>query len=196
MSEQNPVQPDTPKIVLGDANVFYSRVLRDFLLYSATEGIISITWSSAILDEVVEHLADNIIGFNQESGAVLTEAMNDAYPLAQIDPRPEDYSRLANIALPDEDDRHVLAAAVAADADIICTANTKDFPEVVTQPLGLCVMTPDALLSTLIEQHSTEMLRVLNRSVAKLNGATDKSTINALKAAGALNAAVLLEQAL
>jgi predicted nucleic acid-binding protein len=194
MSKQRPVQPETPKVVLGDANVLYSRVLRDFLLYSATEGIISITWSSTILDEVVEHLADNISGFNHESGEVLKEAMNYAYPLAQIDPRPEDYLRLANTVLPDEDDRHVLAAAIAADADIICTANTKDFPKTVTQSLGLSVMNPDVLLGILIERHPTEMMRVLDRSVSKLHGATNESTIAALRAAGANNAATLLEQ--
>jgi hypothetical protein len=116
--------------------------------------------------------------------------------LAQIDPRPEDYAQLASTVLPDENDRHVLAAAIAADADIICTANTKDFPISVTQPLGLHVMAPDTLLSILIERHSAEMMRVLERSVAKLHGATTKSTINALRAAGAFDAATLLEQVL
>lgn len=41
------------KIVLGDANVLYSRVLRDYLVYAADEGVISIRWSRAILIEAV-----------------------------------------------------------------------------------------------------------------------------------------------
>ena len=44
------------KIVLGDANVLYPRVLRDYLVYAADEGAISIRWSRAILDEAVKHL--------------------------------------------------------------------------------------------------------------------------------------------
>ncbi|NLH71119.1 MAG: hypothetical protein GX454_13255 [Brooklawnia sp.] len=37
------------KIVLGDANVRYPRVLRDYLVYAADEGAISIRWSRAML---------------------------------------------------------------------------------------------------------------------------------------------------
>ena len=35
-------------VVLADANVVYSRVLRDYLLYAADEGAVSIRWSRAI----------------------------------------------------------------------------------------------------------------------------------------------------
>lgn len=44
------------RVVLADANVFYSRVLRDYLLYAVTRGVLEIRWSAAILAEVVEHL--------------------------------------------------------------------------------------------------------------------------------------------
>ncbi|MCB0975598.1 MAG: hypothetical protein KDB86_13750 [Actinobacteria bacterium] len=42
-------------IVLADANVLYSRVLREYLVYAADEGVISIRWSRTILTEVVEY---------------------------------------------------------------------------------------------------------------------------------------------
>jgi len=35
---------------------------------------------------------------------------------------------VAELWLPDADDRHVLAAAVALEADVLCTDNLKDFP--------------------------------------------------------------------
>ena len=47
------------QIVLGDANVLYARVLRDYLLHAASTKIISITWSDALLDETIKHLIDN-----------------------------------------------------------------------------------------------------------------------------------------
>ncbi|SDU74811.1 hypothetical protein [Jiangella alkaliphila] len=126
------------RAVLVDANVLYSRALRDYLLDAADEEIIAIAWSREILDEV-----------------------------------------------PDDDDRHVLAAAIAAEATILCTANTKDFPEDVAAPLGFEVMTPDALLSLLIAEYPAQMLTVHTTSVARLRGATDASTIAALQRAGA-----------
>ncbi len=35
------------RIVLGDANVLYSRVLRDYLLYAMTKRIIRVQWTAA-----------------------------------------------------------------------------------------------------------------------------------------------------
>jgi hypothetical protein len=55
--------------------------------------------------------------------------MNAAFPYAEAEPTVEHYQRLRGFSLPDEEDRHVLAAAVAAEATVLCTANTKDFPE-------------------------------------------------------------------
>lgn len=42
--------PAASRVVLADANVLYSRVLRDYLLYAADEEIIAIAWSRGILD--------------------------------------------------------------------------------------------------------------------------------------------------
>ncbi len=58
--------PGPKKVVLGDANALYSRVLRDYLVYASDEGAISIRWSAEILDEVVEHLVANRPTFTTE----------------------------------------------------------------------------------------------------------------------------------
>ncbi|MBB5789562.1 PIN domain-containing protein [Jiangella mangrovi] len=191
--------PGMVRVVLVDANVLYSRVLRDYLLYAADEEIIAVAWSREILDEVTEHLVANVAGFTVESGARLAAAMNRAFPYAEVEPEPEAHERLSELALPDEDDRHVIAAAVAAEATILCTANTKDFPEEIAGPLGFEVMTPDALLSLLIAEYPAQMLTAHATSVARLRGATDASTIAALERAGAPIAATrmvpLLESA-
>ncbi|MDR2108404.1 MAG: PIN domain-containing protein [Coriobacteriales bacterium] len=182
----NKVTPEKRRqVVLSDANVIYSRVLRDYLLYSASEGLISITWSNAILDEAVKHLVANVPDFTEENGNLLKTLMNDAYPLALIDPEQKHFELLDGITLPDEGDIHVLAAAIAAEADIICTANTKDFPRAALEPLGLEVMTPDAMLCELICEYPEEMLAVHKTVVCKLKGATDNSTVVALSMAGA-----------
>ncbi|MGE3806517.1 MAG: PIN domain-containing protein, partial [Gemmataceae bacterium] len=48
------------------------------------------------------------------------------------------------IDLPDENDRHVLAAALACVADFIVTFNTRDFPAETLARFGIAAVTPDA----------------------------------------------------
>ncbi|MGX5804511.1 hypothetical protein ACWGS9_25150 [Bradyrhizobium sp. Arg314] len=47
------------------------------------------------------------------------------------------------LKLPDENDRHVLAAAIVSAADAIVTFNAKDFPESVLQQYQLDLIHPD-----------------------------------------------------
>ncbi|MCL1797664.1 MAG: PIN domain-containing protein [Eggerthellaceae bacterium] len=177
--------PSFPQVVLADANVLYARIIRDYLLHAASVGIISIAWSETILNEAIKHLIENIPKFSAESGVLLKRLMNEAYPLAQVDSTQEDFLRLDAVCLPDENDRHVLAAALAAEANVLCTANTKDFPKEVTSLFDLSVFTPDELLSALIVQYPEKMLIVHSRTVSRLQGATDASTLEALIKAGA-----------
>lgn len=60
------------------------------------------------------------------------------------------------IHLPDEDDRHVVAAAVRGGAQGIITANAKDFPVSALEPLGLAAVHPDDLrtVSIILRRHS------------------------------------------
>jgi hypothetical protein len=75
---------------------------------------------------------------------------------------------------------------------VLCTANTKDFPESVTASLGVETMTPDALLCLLITEFEPQMLAAHAAAVASLRRATDASTIRALRRAGAPAAAELM----
>lgn len=52
----------------------------------------------------------------------------------------------SGINLPDKDDRHVLAAALAGHADSIITQNLKHFPSSVLEPLGITALHPDEFL--------------------------------------------------
>ena len=47
-------EADLIRVVLADANVLYSRVLRDYPRYAADQEIVAIAWSSRILDEVTD----------------------------------------------------------------------------------------------------------------------------------------------
>ncbi len=187
---------DLIRIVLADANVLYSRVLRDYLLYAANQEIIAVTWSREILAEVTEHLRQNVVGFDDAAAERLVRAMNRAFPFAEVEPGEEHFQMLTDIWLPDEDDRHVLAAALAAEATVLCTSNIKDFPESVIKAFGIDVLTPDQLLSRLVAEYEPLMLTAHRMAVASLNGATDESTMNALRRAGATTTATLMARIL
>jgi predicted nucleic acid-binding protein len=185
-------EADHIRVILADANVLYSRVLRDYLLYAADQEILTVAWSGEILREVAEHVKENIAGFDDAAAGRLVTAMNGAYPLAEVEPGEDALARLAGLALPDEDDRHVLAAAIAADATVLCTANISDFPAHVAAALWLEVLTPDELLTHLAREFEVQMLAAHRAAVASLPGATDHSTMAALRKAGAKETADLM----
>lgn len=177
------------RVVVADANVLYSRILRDYLLYAATQGALEIRWSASILSEVVEHLSQNIAGFDRAAGERLIAAMNAAFPVAEADPDATAIHAVAELRLPDEDDRHVLATAVAVEADVLCTDNLKDFPIDVMNEAGVQLMSADVLLSLLVVELPEQMLAAHQLTVTRLPGATNDSTLNALRRAGAITTA-------
>jgi hypothetical protein len=68
--------------------------------------------------------------------------MNAAVPDCLVDP--EGYELLIEpLVLPDPDDRHVLAAAIAAGADAIVTFNLRDFPAAALTRYDLEPIHPD-----------------------------------------------------
>jgi len=184
--------PATVQIVLADANVLYSRVLRDYLLSAAEREIINVHWSQAILADVTRHLMADRPGFDEASAGRLVDAMAATFPLALVEPEPPDYARLEGLVLPHENDRSVIAAAIAAEADIICTNNLKHFPATVLGRFGMVAMTPDDLFVRLIGSHLAEMRAAHELTVASLAHATDASTITALRKAGAAKTADLM----
>lgn len=72
--------------------------------------------------------------------------------------------RIQDLELPDLNDRHVLAAAIEAEADMILTWNLRDFPEAVLGSHGLRATTPDELLAGLVEDHRAEMIGILREA--------------------------------
>ncbi|MDR1426481.1 MAG: PIN domain-containing protein [Bifidobacteriaceae bacterium] len=184
------------QVVLADANVMYSRSLRDYLLYAAEAGAVGVAWSQAILDDVTEHLMANVPGFGAEAAVRLLDALAETFPDAVFEPSGEDYARLEGLVLRDEDDRHVMAAALAAEADIICTSNLKHFPRAELAKLGVAVMSPDDLFTQLIGTRLAAMIEAHRAAVANFAGSSDQSTVAALRRAGAARAADMMSELL
>lgn len=74
--------------------------------------------------------------------------IKEAFPYAMV----ENFeSFIEVIDLPDAGDRHILAAAIKAKADVIVTLNTKDFPLKNLEIFDLEAKTPDDFLTDLID---------------------------------------------
>jgi hypothetical protein len=71
---------------------------------------------------------------------------------ATLDALVEGYEELIpTLNLPDENDRHVLAAAIRGEAHVIVTMNLKDFPDEVLQHYEIGAQHPDEFILQLIE---------------------------------------------
>lgn len=128
--------------VLLDACVLYPTVMREMLLGVATAGAYEPRWSARILEEWA--LAARKLGAEGEAQARAEIAMiNAKFPNASVKPAPGLETRLW---LPDDNDIHVLASAVSSHADVIITANAKDFPRGILAEEGISRADPDAFL--------------------------------------------------
>ena len=117
----------------------YPTLLRDLLLSLAKAGLFHARWTSTIHDEWTRNLAKDRPDVAAKLPAIVA-LMNQTIPDCLV----ENYEPLINcFSLPDVDDRHVLAAAVAGHADAIVTYNLRDFPLEVVAPLGIEVLHPD-----------------------------------------------------
>lgn len=65
--------------------------------------------------------------------------------------------------LPDPDDRHVLAAAIRGRADVIVTANVRDFPAEVLMPFEIDAQHPDEFVVHLLDLSSGSVTAAAHR---------------------------------
>lgn len=117
-------------VVIYDANVLYPSLLRDVLIRVAQRGLVQARWTERILDEVFDNLASNRPDLDPTRLARTRELMNASIRDVLVD----GYEPLIDaVTLPDQDDRHIVAAAIRAHAQMIVTTNLRDFP---SQELG------------------------------------------------------------
>lgn len=67
------------------------------------------------------------------------------------------------LELPDADDRHVLAAAIEAHADVIVTANLRDFPDSALHPHGIRAIHPDEFVLRLLDEDEETVCSVIRK---------------------------------
>ena len=105
-----------------DANVLFPFTLRDTLLRAAAAAFYQLRWSAEILDEMERNLVSTGT-MPADKAARLRGVMVQYFPEADV----TGYEPLIAGLLNRAKDRHVVAAAVKAGAQVIVTANLGDF---------------------------------------------------------------------
>ncbi len=132
---------------LYDANVLYPAPLRDLLVQLATTGLFRARWTDMIHEEWITSLLKNRSDLKREVLNRTRDRMNSAV----LDCLVEDFeSLIPSLRLPDENDRHILAAAIKGRADIIVTMNGKHFPTAELSKHSIQIADPDDFICDLL----------------------------------------------
>ncbi|USU02191.1 PIN domain-containing protein [Pseudomonas siliginis] len=138
-----------------DACVLYPAPLRDFLMWLALSGLYRARWTQEVHHEWKRNLLKNRSDLTLEQLDRTSQLMDLAIPDACID----GYEDLVSgLTLPDENDRHVLAAAIRCGADVIVTFNLKDLPTRHLAPYGIEAQHPDEFVENLFHLDSAAVV--------------------------------------
>lgn len=155
---------DRPKVVL-DSCVIFPFYLRDFLLrlaLIAEDWVYQPYWSERILKEVLINLTQKKPHIPAAGFEKTIELMNKYFPDSSIDFEP--YLPIARqIKIPDENDYHVLAAAIAVKAEVILTFNIDDFPSASLASQDIIPMKPGDFIAELMISHRAEIEGTLHQ---------------------------------
>ena len=139
-----------PSVAVFDACILYPFHLRNIVVQAAVDRLVEARWTDEIHDEWIRNLAANVPAIPVERLRNTCRLMNDALPSATVVAYKD---HIEAVRLPDPDDRHVVAAGIAARADVILTWNLRHFPAEELKRFGLRRATPDGFLSDLYDSN-------------------------------------------
>jgi len=147
-----------------DTNVIYPIDIRDLLFWFAYYELYTPKWSTHIFDEWKDVMIRKGVPEKEANKRINIAQM--AFPDALV----ENYeSLIEGLTLPDEKDRHVLAAAIKTNANVIVTNNLKDFPKAYLATFGLKAKSVDDFITDIIDLNQEKAIEafkelVLNRT--------------------------------
>lgn len=167
-----------------DACVLYPTVLREILMGCAAAGLYTPLFSDRILREWTRATAK--LG---PAAQVIAEgeavSLRASFPTAIV----REHANIeARLSLPDPNDVHVLAVAIAGHADCIVTFNAQDFPRHLLSEEGLERRDPDGFLWELWSRHPQDVGRVVaavHATACRLSG--EEFTLKSLLKRAKLN---------
>ena len=134
--------------VIYDACVLYPAHLRDLLMQLALSDLFRARWTEQIHDEWIRNVLKNRSDLPFEQLSRTKKLMNSNVRDCLV----TNYEYLIfQLQLPDLDDRHVLAAAIAGGAEAIVTFNLSDFPQSILDQYNVVAQHPDNFISDLLD---------------------------------------------
>lgn len=143
-----------PPVVVYDACVLFPLNLRNVLVQCAEDRVVDARWTDDIHVEWIENLLQHDDRLDRARLERTRNLMKRVLSGADV----QGYQYLIDgLTLADPDDRHVLAAAIHARADVILSAD-RGFTNAVLAPYGLTVERPDGFLMRLYHQDPDLMM--------------------------------------
>ncbi|HBR11628.1 MAG TPA: nuclease [Chryseobacterium sp.] len=164
-----------------DTNVIFPIIIRDLMLWFAHYDLYTPKWSIGIFSEWKTVMLRK--GVSDDEANKRIQKINRAFPDATV----QNYEPLIDhLDLEDPDDRHVLAAAIKSNSNVIVTNNLKDFPEDYLVTFGLTAKTADDFLTDIIDLNPEIAIRafkemVLNKQNPKMD---DYQVLESLRRVG------------
>lgn len=134
--------------VFFDANVLYPAALRNLLMRLTLRGLFRAKWSYQVHEEWIEAVLRTRPDLTREKLERTRDLMNQHVEDCLV----KNFENLIEgLALPDRNDRHILAAAIRGQANVIVTRNLKDFPADKLAPYGIEARHPDTFIMHLFD---------------------------------------------
>ena len=120
----------------------------------------------AHLERILEELADNLTEHGLPWARVerRIDAMRRAFPDATV----RGFEELIETLTNDPKDRHVLAAGIRANCEVLVTFNLKDFPKATLAPFNIEPLHPDNFIVDLWDLDQAAVLKAAQRQRASL----------------------------
>lgn len=155
---------DDSTVVL-DACVLIPMPLADTLLRLAAGPQLYLPrWTDQIMAEVSRSLQEDF-GLTEQQAAYRENEIRRHFPEAWV----FGYEQLIPSMTNNQKDRHVLAAAVHCNAQVIVTYNNRDFPHAALQPYSISVQGPSAFLSSLYNLDAQAVIQTLKEQAAAIS---------------------------
>jgi predicted nucleic acid-binding protein len=150
--------------VILDSCVIYPMPLRDTLMRAAEAELYELHFSQEILDRATRKLVKNGRMKTDAKAAYLQDEIKRYFPEAIVEVPEHLVTKMTN----NPDDRHVIAAAIVARAEVIVTVDMDGFPSEALAPWGIEAWHADDFLVYLDEQNPGTMIKIIGEQSNEL----------------------------
>lgn len=139
--------------VFLDSCVILSSTAREIIFELSRNGYFELAYSASIEAET-KHVAER---------KGIWPSIAPAFVTLRLFCEPVNEGETPDFWLPDEGDKHVLAGAILAKADILLSENLRDFPRAALEPFGLRALSPDQWIAEIWDQFPEQIEEIFSK---------------------------------